>query len=82
MGYSVEDGNVIVSMQDNGLGIPAEHYRRIFNLFQRLHSLEEYPGTGLGLAIVKRSVQLMGGDVWLDSTPGQGSIFYIKLPLA
>ena len=82
MGYQVEDGSLVVYIRDNGLGIAAEYHQQIFNLFQRLHSLEDYPGTGLGLAIVKRSAQLMNGSIWLDSTPGEGSVFYVRLFLA
>jgi signal transduction histidine kinase len=48
-------------------------------MFQRLHSEDDYPGTGIGLAIVKKAVNLINGQVWVDSTPGKGSVFYVKL---
>jgi signal transduction histidine kinase len=64
---------------DNGIGIAFEHRERIFRVFERLHSAEEYPGTGIGLAIVRKAVERMGGKVGVDSTMGQGSRFWIEL---
>ncbi|MEW5870028.1 MAG: PAS domain S-box protein [Chloroflexota bacterium] len=72
--------HVIVQIGDNGIGIPAEYHEKIFNIFQRLHSEDEYPGTGIGLATVKKAVSLLGGEVWLTSQVGQGSAFFVKLP--
>jgi signal transduction histidine kinase len=72
----------VVSVQDNGIGIPKEHQADIFDVFHRLHPPEAYPGTGIGLAIIRKSLELMGGAVSVDSTPGEGSVFHIKLPLA
>ena len=65
-------------MVDNGIGIAGEHQDRIFGVFQRLHSLADYPGTGIGLAIVKRAVERMGGRVGVDSAAGKGSRFWIE----
>lgn len=70
----------IISISDNGIGIPPEFHEKIFSIFQRLHSQEEYPGTGIGLAIVKKAAGLMGGQVWVESVVGQGSTFYVELP--
>jgi signal transduction histidine kinase len=65
---------------DNGIGIPKDKQDRLFSLFVRLHTAEEYPGTGLGLAICKRIVERHGGRIWLESEPGQGTVFHFILP--
>jgi light-regulated signal transduction histidine kinase (bacteriophytochrome) len=70
----------LLAVSDNGIGIAAAYQERIFQVFQRLHSEDEYPGTGIGLAIVKKAVDMMGGQVWFESIVGQGSTFYVKLP--
>ena len=77
---TIEPEAVVVRVADNGLGIDPEFHEKIFNVFQRLHSVEHYPGTGIGLAIVRRSVELLNGSIWLESTIGVGSQFYVKLP--
>ncbi|MEW6158112.1 MAG: GAF domain-containing protein [Verrucomicrobiota bacterium] len=76
------DGNVILSMEDNGIGIAPEHQEKIFRVFERLHSNESYPGTGIGLAIVQKGVERMGGRVGVESQLGKGSRFWIELPFA
>ena len=78
--YQNAGDQVVVKVRDNGIGIPAEHQEKIFNIFQRLHSDDEYPGTGIGLATVKKSVNLLGGAVWVESTVGAGSTFCVRLP--
>jgi PAS domain S-box-containing protein len=75
-----EGGYWVFIMKDNGIGIDKEFYTRIFVIFQRLHSQNEYSGTGIGLATCKKIVEMNGGKIWVKSEPGQGSIFYFKLP--
>ncbi len=73
------DSRVRVAVEDNGIGIPPEQHKRIFGIFERLHSEHAYPGTGIGLAIVEKSVERMGGRVWVESALGNGSRFWMEL---
>lgn len=82
LGVHDEEGSVTMWVRDNGVGFDMKYHDRIFEIFQRLHRAEEYPGTGVGLALVKKAVQRMGGDVWAESAPGQGAVFYLRLPSA
>ena len=71
-----------VSVEDNGIGIPEEEQVNLFQMFQRMNNASGYPGTGLGLAIVRRAAERMGGRVGVESTPGNGSRFWIELKKA
>ena len=73
------DGRVELWVQDNGIGIPPDLQKRLFNMFTRLHRPGLYEGTGIGLAIVKKAVERMGGSVGVDSNPGEGSRFWVQL---
>jgi PAS domain S-box-containing protein len=76
------EGDWCFAVKDNGIGMLPELSTRIFGLFQRLHTAEEYPGTGIGLAICKRIVEGHGGQIWVSSQPGQGSTFFLSVPKA
>lgn len=79
IGFDRYEGRTIYCVRDNGIGIARKYHDKIFNLFERLNRVDEYPGNGLGLAIAKKIVEMHGGSIWVESAPGSGSGFYFTL---
>jgi signal transduction histidine kinase len=77
-----KDGRVIVSVSDRGPGIPEAEQSRIFEKFYRAEASRQIPGAGLGLVIAREIIHAHGGEIWVDSKPGEGSTFQFSLPSA
>jgi len=81
VGARQEREMVLLWVRDNGIGFDMKFHDRIFDIFQRLQRVEEYPGTGIGLALVRKAMQRMGGNARAESAPGKGATFFLEIPL-
>jgi signal transduction histidine kinase len=80
-GYSSEQEFAELTIRDNGIGFEQKFAEKIFNVFQRLHTKNEYPGTGIGLALCKKIVDNHHGSISVESKPGEGTTFRVSLPV-
>jgi signal transduction histidine kinase len=80
IGARLAGGTHLISVADNGIGIPESMQSRVFDVFERGHPRERYAGTGMGLAICRRALERHGGAIWVENRPEGGSVFWLSLP--
>jgi light-regulated signal transduction histidine kinase (bacteriophytochrome) len=76
-----DENSLSIAVTDKGIGIEPKNFERVFQIFQRLHTREEYEGTGVGLAVCKRIMERHNGTISVQSEIGQGSTFTLKFPV-
>jgi light-regulated signal transduction histidine kinase (bacteriophytochrome) len=81
IGVEEQSNQWLFSIKDNGIGIESKYFDRLYNIFYRLHTKDEYPGTGIGLPICKKIVQRYGGKIWVESELGKGTTFFFTIPI-
>jgi PAS domain S-box-containing protein len=79
---TIEDENIVLKVKDNGIGFEEQYKEKIFGLFERLHTRDQFPGTGIGLSICKRIVELHYGSIEADSIPNEFAVFQVTLPIS